>query len=341
MGNKKRFQRRLELFDRGNTSCPICLTAFSREEVENGLRVTLEHVPPKALGGTIRCLTCAHCNSIASGSFDSAAAMRNRASVDRKEGRGVKVEVDAFGTKHTTFLSTPHAPTSNPTQWLQENANAGALRDRLRDKRVTLFAEMRRGPIWDPSKGITVSVKQPSSHHVASSYLRSAFLLVFSLLGTTGYQFARSKALQKIREKIMRPEEEVISSLLCEFQSAGTEDLIIMHNSNQPPCWIVKINTIGILLPHAGSNEHYLEVTNMPDEIEGVRLKGWRPTVFGTAVAMDLRLNENSTHVGKDLFGQEMTVTVGEYERKLIVVNQCGPVCTFMPFGPKIQKSAG
>ena len=139
----------------------------------------------------------------------------------------------------------------------------------------------------------------------------------------------------------MRPDDEIISSLMCEFHSAGTEDLIILHNSNRPHCWIVKINTIGILLPHAGSNEHYLEVMNMPDEIEGVQLRGWRPTAFGTNVTVDLRPNENSEHIGKDLFGQQMTVTVGEYQRKLMIVNQCGSVCTFMPFGPKTRKSTG
>ena len=98
-------RRRLRFFDRGNTRCPICLTSFTRDAVAQGQNVTLEHAPPKTLGGSEMCLTCTTCNSSAGGKLDQAAAMMNRAMVDRTAGRGTKVEVDVCGTKHTTYLS--------------------------------------------------------------------------------------------------------------------------------------------------------------------------------------------------------------------------------------------
>ena len=105
MSKKKGYEKRLSLFDIGNTRCPICLTRFSREGVKKGQEVTIEHVPPKAVGGLERCLTCRKCNTSAGRSLDQAVAIRNRAIGHIKTGRGTKVEIDVFGTKHTTYLS--------------------------------------------------------------------------------------------------------------------------------------------------------------------------------------------------------------------------------------------
>ena len=60
--------KRLRLFTRGNNKCPICLAPFSKQEVELGRVVTLEHVPPRSfgLGGVGMCLTCQRCNNSAS-----------------------------------------------------------------------------------------------------------------------------------------------------------------------------------------------------------------------------------------------------------------------------------
>lgn len=44
--NKK---KRLDLFEQGNDRCPICLTSFTRGDVEQGEVVTLEHVRPKSV----------------------------------------------------------------------------------------------------------------------------------------------------------------------------------------------------------------------------------------------------------------------------------------------------
>ena len=62
--SKKRTDRelRLKLFSFGNTQCPICLTRFTERQVELGKKVTLEHAPPKTLGGKVVCLTCEECN---------------------------------------------------------------------------------------------------------------------------------------------------------------------------------------------------------------------------------------------------------------------------------------
>ena len=62
-------KQRLALFDRGNDKCPICLTPFTKRDVELG-KATLEHVPPKAfkafgVDSIAICLTCEACNNSA------------------------------------------------------------------------------------------------------------------------------------------------------------------------------------------------------------------------------------------------------------------------------------
>ena len=342
MSKKKGPQKRLVLFDRGNTRCPICLKRFTRDAVEEGLDVTLEHAPPKALGGLARCLTCTDCNSSAGRNIDQAAAMINSAIRDREAGRGIKVELDLFGTKHTTYFSPDGAARSGPISRLASSPSTAPLRSQLKGQRVLMLTEITRGPVWDASRGITLTTNQPPQRHVVVSWLRSAYLLVFSLLGQKGYQWVGSDAIQLIREQIMKPDDELVLCLLCEISPLPPpKDLIIMNNRHQPFCWIVKIGNMGVLLPHGGTARHYEEVAELPDQINiGRAWSGWKPTEFGKYFSVERTLRADSDHAGRDLFGSEFTVTEGERERRCIVVEQHELDCTIMPFGPVTRRAA-
>ena len=56
MGEKRRSVQRF--LAAGNTKCPICWTPFT-----SNAAITVEHVPPKSLGGVKACLTCRDCNT--------------------------------------------------------------------------------------------------------------------------------------------------------------------------------------------------------------------------------------------------------------------------------------
>ena len=336
MSKKKGRHSRLSFFDRGNTRCPICLAPFKRSTVEMGLHVTLEHVPPKTLGGSVRCLTCANCNRSASRNLDQAAAMMNSAMIDQKDGRGTKVLLDVCGTKHTTYFSQDGAANSEPVRRLASSLSARTLRKQLSGRKILLFAELKRGPDWDVSKGITLSIKQPARHHVLVSWLRSAYLLVFSLLGRAGYRYAESEAIRPIREQIMKPDDELVPSLLCDLSPLSSfNDLIIMNNQHRPFCWIVKVGNLGMLLPRGSTAKHYTEVVELPDQINiGRKWRAWRPASFGKQFSFELTLREGSDQVDKELFGNELTVPAGEYEQRCVVANQQGSICDFLPFAP-------
>jgi HNH endonuclease len=48
--------------------CPLCLRLFHQDQID---QLTLDHVPPKSLGGKLKVLTCMACNSAAGSELDA------------------------------------------------------------------------------------------------------------------------------------------------------------------------------------------------------------------------------------------------------------------------------
>ena len=337
---RKGRERRLRFFDRGNTRCPICLKPFSREAAKKGCQVTLEHAPPKTLGGSEICLTCAGCNESAGQDLDQAAAMVKRAREDRVAGKGTRVVLDICGTKHTTYFWPGGAPDERPFRRFSDTPHANSLRSHVAGRKVFLAAEVRRGPTWDTSRGISIRIVEPSARRVAVGWLRSAYLLVFSLLGEGGYRYAESGAVGPVREQIMRPEEDIVTDLLFESPSLRLpETLIAINRVLEPFCWFVKIGEMGVLLPRVGDVKHYRNVAALPDRMNIGRVSfGWKPTKFGRNYSGELSVGEYFEGPEEDLFGREVVLSHGEYERTCVVVEQRDTVCTVTPLGPRRQR---
>ena len=178
MSRKSGRSKRLSLYDRGNTACPICLMGFTRDQVYSGRKVTLEHVPIKALGGQARCLTCGNCNDKAGRGIDQVAAM---SASDR-----FGVTVDILGKRDTFMLSLDGKELTRPF--------VGYSKEVWRDLEKT------------ESQSFTMSIRIPDKKAVATSSLKSAYLAVFSLLGQPGgYSYISGNALTPIRQLIMEP----------------------------------------------------------------------------------------------------------------------------------------
>ncbi len=214
--------RRLGLYTRGNTACPICLVGFTRGQAASGKAVTLEHVPIKALGGRPRCLTCKSCKSIAGRGIDQAAAMTAQ---DR-----FGVTVDILGKRDTFMLSLEGKALTRPF-------GGYSIQD-IRD--------------WENSgsRKFTMSIRIPNSGAVASSALKSAYLALFSLLGQHGgYAYAQGGAATPIRQRIMTPPKH---GALDEYVIKAPGDVTLNDISlvNKPlPCWVLKIASHLVLLP--------------------------------------------------------------------------------------------
>ena len=259
MSRKTGRSKRLSLYDRGNTACPICLTGFTRDQVYSGRTVTLEHVPIKALGGQARCLTCGNCNSQAGRGIDQAAAMRAHCRFG--------VTVDILGKRDTFMLSLDGKALTPPF--------AGYSKQDLRDLEET------------ESRSFTMSFRIPDEKPVAASSLKSAYLAVFSLLGPpSGYSYIRGDALSPIRQRIMEPLKD---GTIGEFVIKAPDDVSlkdIMLVSDPLSCWILKIAGHLVVLPLSGDSPTSQPLREMRKLSDGQplaisSLASWSFSTFG------------------------------------------------------------
>ena len=268
MSRKTGRSKRLGLYDRGNTACPICLTGFTRDQASSGRTVTLEHVPIKALGGKARCLTCRNCNSEAGRGIDQAAAIRAQ---DR-----FGVTVDILGKRDTFMLSLDGKALTTPF--------AGFSKQDWRDLEDS------------ESQTFTMSLKIPDAKAVAASSLKSAYLAMFSLLGRHGgYSYVQGGALTPIRQRIMDP---LKYSAVGEYVIKAPDDVSLKDIAlvSEPlPCWMLKIADHLVFLPPNGDSRISQPLKELEKLGEGdpLTLSGhasWSLPTFGTLYTVSVHL---------------------------------------------------
>ena len=222
-------EKRLRLFEQGNTHCPICLTEFTALDVRAGEVVTLEHAPQESLGGKPACLTCMQCNTgPATGMIDQAVARFYRA---QKQG-GYPITVEGDGRRPYTV---------HPKHY-----DIGKDEIRIRT---------RRGVVGESLGPFTVRWTEPKLDTILLGLLKSAYLMVFSLLGAAGYRYAQSAAVTSIREQLLSPEKRLVRPLVAFTDAADTGHAVLLWTEYR--CWAVKIRTDLVILPPGGSIDRY------------------------------------------------------------------------------------
>ena len=294
MSKKTDRERRLRLFNRGNTQCPICFTPFTLPQVIAGKLVTLEHAPPEALGGKVVCLTCVECNNRASRS-DHLAKLSHRAKHDHTSGRGTKVEVDFFGAGIVSGYARPP----------DDEAAARLSRQPV----PTSINQLRGGVIRLPyiptssklnvKKGIRFRIRQANPHKVSVSWLRSGYLLLFSLLGKAGYRYVKSESLTPIRKQIMDPDTVHIKGCLSGSIKGidfPIDPIIMLNCAIEPLFWAVKMGDRCTFLPCGGPIESFSQLTCKPIDlsVSADRSGFWTSTQFRNECVLDFALKVQS-----------------------------------------------
>ena len=281
MSRKSQRDQRLHLYELGNDRCPICLTSFDKTAVEYGKEVTLEHVPPKGLSNNsiAMCLTCAKCNNTAGKGADFAAI-----SLARVKNRSIDVRVDFPDCKPLTGKWTP---------------GGGLL----------ILGRPGVEPGITANTNFQISFSLPTSRFASVSHLKSAYLSVFSLLGTHGYRYAESKALRQVCEQIMNPHDEIKKHYALKIGDLDLDGIAVLMNRDHQ-YWAVKIEDCIIILPKGGNDSFYEEAEVFKNNGRGT-ISGpiWYPVKFDRAPNAELtrekvRQLKESMEVD-NLFGQE------------------------------------
>ena len=275
-GRERRLRQRL--FNAGNTRCPICLSGFDRSDVLAGINVTLEHAPPKSLGGAAICLTCKSCNNKAS-LIDQHAYLSMKARNEWAEGKGAPIVVDLFGHKRSRRF-IPGDP----------NASFPARKHLFRNGTIEL------GPLpgkhrLDASKGMSFRIPQRDDYEFVSM-IKSAYLMVFSLLGENGYKFAENIGLQPVREQIINPEKKILKGGFLGTMRFESDDyrkldrpVVFLCRTENLPFWIVPMWDDKVVFLTSGAEEPIDKLTiNAPEgNIPFGSLIGWVSKRFNSS----------------------------------------------------------
>jgi hypothetical protein len=197
--------------------CPLCFNVFFEKDLQSNLEnfLTLEDIPPKSLGGKPRALTCKDCNSTSGHELD-VHLLNNLLDID----------VNSF---------LPNSK-SNATFELSGNKVNGTI-EIAEDGKINLnFQTNRSNPIeankfiseFEPSKTIynplfnsdkifengfkspafNIKFKNKFNERRAEiALLRIAYLIGFSSFGNG---FLINAGLYKVREQILKPDENIL-----------------------------------------------------------------------------------------------------------------------------------
>lgn len=310
-------EARIRLFEKGNDRCPICLSPFVKEEVELGELVTFEHVPPKSLAPAISrriCLTCANCNQGAGRGIDQAAYKLMQLPKATVEIKGI-----------------PHAGEITPEGGKSFKITVGPARIPVPDLRNLT------------NDDFNVRFTIPSLHYGSVSWLKSAYLALFSLLGIPGYKYAESPVGSVVREQIMHPERKLIRHCMVETHDWGDGSGIYMQ-TGRPQLWCVKMGKWGVLLPRTGDISLYEKIDKLQNEIDSIpstQITGnhaWKLVRFWRNDVGSIRIDdrkERDEKVGKDLFGLPVRRWIGGIEWHGVIADYGDDYITLLPTRPK------
>lgn len=273
--------------------------------------MTLEHTPPRSLkkGLNVRsvplCLTCAHCNNTAGRRIDQAASIALKPP---------KAHVKICGVSHVgSFLGR------------EDGRNIIEMKSR---PRVPLGQGLK-------TDELEVTLKLVKPRFVAVSWLKSAYLSVFSRLGEHGYRYAKGEAIRQVREQIMNPGKEIIKNIFVGGPGEPQGDWLYMSRGPELQCYVVSFGSVTVLLPPAWDTsffENLGENWNDPfDFSDGIF---WKRSRFGWNIVASFSVAKEhppEKTLGPSPFGRDIRVVENGRNRDYVVADIRGLDVTLLP----------
>lgn len=251
--------------------CPICGIEFPINSLDDGT-LTLEHVPPRKMGGKELVLTCKKCNNNAGHGIESDLCIRQElhnfknSIIDNKNdyrGRiklGIGEEMlNADISKSQQCINIKiHGPSNNP-QKVQKSLEY--IKKLMLEKKC---------------ESQEVKIRSDKSYNFRKAKvadLRIAFLVVFAKLG---YKYALDPRLIPVRKQIFCPDSDLLQDKywmsIPETHSADNLILVVDEPFNS---LIVKIGYSGVILPPLeGPFDFYSNLCVKTEGMEKINFKG-------------------------------------------------------------------
>ena len=198
--------------------CPICQQRFTRDALaETPLKLTLAHVLPESLGGSFCTLACAMCNNDIGSDLEAFLLERYRAE-DAMHGVGTmagRLEGE-FGSVGVEVQAAP--PGQAWSVMIIEKQTNPAVLHKLEE---ALDAPTNVGPAQVPSNIKPRFRNRPS--RVSAALYQSAYQLMFAYFG---YEFVFDDRYAKLREQILKPDEDILPALFDVPPDAWADKMI-------------------------------------------------------------------------------------------------------------------
>lgn len=190
----------------GQYVCPLCQARFQRQALENE-ELTLEHVPPAAIGGTAIILTCKRCNNTAGHTIDAAAASRE--ALQDFQRMMLKAEV---GAKARATITWGNERLTVDVEVEQDGTTGLKVLGKLNNpaKVQAAMEFMKRLAAEGRTDGYTFQVtsfQRFNPRLARASDLRSAFLLCVAKFG---YSYGFNTALKDVLRQVTHPNDPII-----------------------------------------------------------------------------------------------------------------------------------
>lgn len=235
--------------------CPLCLDGLTAGELETG-ELTVEHVPPRQLGGHELVLTCKKCNNRAGGKFDGPAHVEERlrrfASGQGGRPETVTFAVDGFkarGEMHAPmlFLAVPEINSPGTLDRLEQHMRELSAKGST-DFRIEVTPQARYSP-----------------DHARVSWVRTGYLAAFALFG---WRYILQPALQPIRDQLMDPSAVTLPplSMYVPEWDHDRREIWVVKKPIQRQSLLVRSGRHGVFLPLPNDRR---SIAELADSIEG------------------------------------------------------------------------
>jgi hypothetical protein len=235
--------------------CPQCLGGFPIEAVDHPGGLTLDHAPPKSVGGRKIVLTCWRCNNDSGRRLDSEMRKAERA-IDVLRGEHVGDHLVRLRLNDSPAI-TVRLNTSSGSFVMRGKETADNPADRAR-----FLAEMHRvhrEGITDFRFHMDLFKDQYHRRRALVGWLRAAYLIAFAAFG---YRYICGAGLACVRDQIRQPEKVIIPMFSAFDPKAAklTRRLIVVR---EPPALVhaiaVQMGRHIVLLPTRPADRTFYE----------------------------------------------------------------------------------
>lgn len=260
-------------------ACPLCLRLFSRDALE-ARELTLDHVPPRAIGGRLGILTCHGCNSQSGHQLDIHAANRSRMQAlsdallghgESESGRArlqlgdAAVNIDlTTGSEFNELKILPRQNDPAAIERLFQNAQGLKEGDEL---------HLELGVSFRPS-------------HAMVADLRSAYLAAFAKLG---FAWVGHADYGRVRDQIHHPDEAILEAFWLDPREISVNETTMVWVESPFPCLLVLLEGRGVVLPILGAPPPFAQLADARRAGAPSSLKGHR---MGWPMRMELQYDE-------------------------------------------------